>query len=119
MEEISQRGSATKQIIHHIAIGVESNSEKKSFTDRFFGTSSPTLDPILHKAYEVALSPWPYNLITFIPSWIRVVVIILAVLLLFRCCSEPLTIMGKAIRDTSVDKIASICPTHFTKTSPL
>ena len=90
MQEISQRGSGGNKILHHIAMGVESNSEKKSFTERFFGTSSPVLDPILQKAYEAASAPWPYNLIAFIPSWIRVVVIIFAVLLLFRCCGETL-----------------------------
>ena len=58
MEEISQRGLATKPILHHIAMVVESNSEEKSFTIRFFGTSSSTLDPILQKANEAASAPW-------------------------------------------------------------
>ena len=46
VQEIIQRGSATKQILHHIAMGVENNSEKKSFTQKFFGTSSQILDPM-------------------------------------------------------------------------
>ena len=74
------------------------------------------MDPILQQAYEVASASWPYNLIAFIPSWIRILVIVLAFLLLFRCCGEPLIIMGKAIKDTSVDTAqalaALISPRH-------
>ena len=63
MEEISQRGSATKQILNHIAMRVQSN--KQTFSSRLFGSSSPTLDPILQQAYEAALAP---GLTTSLPS---------------------------------------------------
>ena len=84
VQEISQKGKATKKILHHIAMGEESNSEKKSFTHKFVGTSSPVLDPILQKAYKAASAPWPYNLIAFIPRWVRNVGLVLVALLFFR-----------------------------------
>ena len=52
MEEISQRGSATKQILNHIAMRGQSN--KRTFSSRMFDPESPSLNSILQQPYEAA-----------------------------------------------------------------
>ena len=101
MVKMSQRGNAIKQVVSHLTAAIQEYESDYDFISQFTGQSS-VLDPSLTQAFQSVALPFPYNLLNFIPVWVRAVFIVIAALLLTKCLAEPFLIMCGGLKDASL-----------------
>ena len=106
----TERGDAVNQVINHLAARVVESGD-------MFGYST-NLNERFQKNLEAATTPWPYNCLSFIPIWLRVVLAVLMGGFVLKLLGEPVSIIFQATRDSALSWshvfTALLCPKHTT-----
>ena len=76
------------------------------------------LNEQFQRSLEAATTPWPYNCLSFIPIWLRVVLAVLMGGFVIKLLGEPVSIIFSAARDSALSWshvfTVLLCPKHTT-----
>ena len=107
----TERGDAVNQVINHLAARVVESGD-------MFGYST-SLNERFQRSLEAATTPWPYNCLSFIPIWLRVVLAVVMGGFLIKLLGEPVGIIFSAARDSALSWSHVLTALFFTKHSQL
>ena len=107
----TERGDAVNQVINHLAARVVESGD-------MFGYSS-SLNERFQRSLEAATTPWPYNCLSFIPIWLRVVLALVMGGFLIKLLGEPVGIIFSAAKDSALSWSHVLTTLFFSKHSQL
>ena len=108
LQEQTSRGDAIVSISNHLAARIIE-------TKNNFFSYHTNLNHQLQQALESSTTPWPYSLINYIPSWVRVTFTIIFVTLFIGVFARPLYSLLLCIKNDSigaVDLAHTVCCGH-------